>query len=468
MRYRSTRGPVSPEKSLDFSDILLKGLAPDGGLYLPVKWPEISKADFQQWRTYSFPKLCAKVMQLFAGSAIEPQALEQMCERAYGASSLFRHKAVAPLVEVKPALFSLELFHGPTLAFKDMAMQLLGELFAYVLEKKQQHITLIAATSGDTGSAAIAAFQNRPRIKLVVLHPHHRTSDIQRRQMTTVSAENILNIAVPGNFDICQDIVKKLLKDQKFREETALSAVNSINWARIAIQTAYFIRAALVLGAPERRVSFSVPTGNFGNVFAAWVAKKMGLEVSKLVIGSNQNDILTRFIQTGEMKVHSVSPSYSPSMDIQYSSNFERLLFESLEEDPENCRKLMETFQETGSMILPPQAFAFIRKDFEALALSDFQTLEAIRKYDAESHYLADPHSVIALSAGEKYQSLGEAMICAATAHPAKFPQTMAKACRQSAILPDQLVGLEEKKEFFKILPPDFEIIRQEIKNFSF
>ena len=352
MRYISTRGRAAPR---DFAGVLLAGLAEDGGLFVPEAWPVLTAPEWRALRGLSYPALAARVMGLFAGTSIDRATMLSLCERAYGPA--FAHPAVAPLVQLEQGLFALELFHGPTLAFKDMAMQLLGLLFEHVLAAEGKRVTIVGATSGDTGSAAIEACRDRAAIDIVILHPRGRTSEVQRRQMTTVRAANVANLALEGNFDDCQALVKAMFADAPFRDELALSAVNSINWARIAAQTAYYVYAALALGAPDRAVSFAVPTGNFGNVFAAWAARRMGLPIETLAIGSNRNDILTRFLLGNDMSVATVLPSLTPSMDIGVSSNFERLLFELLDRDAVRTAEIMALFGRTGRMPVPDAAW---------------------------------------------------------------------------------------------------------------
>ena len=332
MRYISTRGQTPAR---DFAGVLLSGLAEDGGLFMPESWPRLAAGDWRAMRGLPYPALAARIIQHFIGDAIAPAALAAMCHEAYAG---FSHPATVPLVQLDTDLFVQELFHGPTLAFKDLAMQLLGRLFDHVLQAQDAHVTIVGATSGDTGSAAIEACAGRERIAIAILHPHGRTSEVQRRQMTTVPAPNVVNIAVEGTFDDCQDLVKAMFADAPFRREMHLSAVNSINWARIAAQIPYYVAAALALGAPDREVAFAVPTGNFGNVLAAWAARRMGLPVARLIVASNRNDILARFLADNDMSIRGVEPSLSPSMDIQVSSNFERLLFELLDRDAADDR----------------------------------------------------------------------------------------------------------------------------------
>ena len=324
MRYLSTRGG---QPSLAFDEVLLTGLARDGGLFLPESWPQL---DLASLGGLDYPTLAARVMLPFLGGRIGEADFARLVQESYAG---FGHKAVAPLKQIDSRLWLMELFHGPTLAFKDVALQLLGRLYDHVLGKRGQRITIVGATSGDTGSAAIEACRDRPAIDIFILHPQGRTSEVQRRQMTTVLSPNVRNIAIRGSFDDCQDLVKGLFADATFRDEMHLAAVNSINWGRIMAQIVYYVWAALALGAPRRRVAFAVPTGNFGNVYAGYAARAMGLPIEKLMVGSNRNDILTRFIAGGAMKIGTVHPTLSPSMDIQVSSNAERLLFDLFDRD---------------------------------------------------------------------------------------------------------------------------------------
>ncbi|QDH17566.1 threonine synthase [Swingsia samuiensis] len=461
MRYRSTRGELTAH-SPNFSDILLAGLADDGGLYMPEFWPQISPQTLRDWRRLSYPDLAAEVISLFTAGSIDLATLRTMTHDAY---KHFDHAAVAPLSEVEQDLYALELFHGPTLAFKDMAMQMLGRLFDHVLTERNQNVTIVGATSGDTGSAAIEACRGRERLSVVILHPKGRTSEVQRRQMTSVLDDNILNIAVDGDFDTCQDIVKAMFADKAFRDDVSLSAVNSINWARIAAQIPYYIRAALALGAPDREVSFSVPTGNFGNVLAAWAAKQMGLPIKRLCIGSNRNDILTRFLVDNDMSVRKVEPSLSPSMDIQVSSNFERLLFELLDQDPVRCATIMKDFRQTGRMAVPQDAWMRMKESFDGMTLSDEQTSAAMRKFYAESLYLADPHSTIGLAVGKEFKEPGIPMVAAATAHPAKFPDAVKAATGLDPKLPPHLADLFEREERFDSLGNELATIQQAVRD---
>ncbi|MCX2560810.1 threonine synthase [Acetobacter farinalis] len=444
MRYISTRGKAP---ALSFSDVLLTGLAEDGGLYLPETWPSFSLSEWQDMRGLPYPELAARIMTPFVGGDIAPATLRDLCEKAYAG---FDHPAIVPLTQVEDGLFVQELFHGPTLAFKDMAMQLLGQLFEHVLTERNSHVTIVGATSGDTGSAAIEACRGRERLSVVILHPKDRTSEVQRRQMTTVLEPNVTNLAVEGTFDDCQDLVKALFADMPFRKEMHLSAVNSINWARIAAQIPYYAYAALNFGAPEREVSFAVPTGNFGNILAAWAARKMGLPVRHLCVGSNRNDILTRFLNANDMTMKSVMPSLSPSMDIQVSSNFERLLFELLGRDAEACARIMTGFRTTGHMDVPAEAWEAARTLFSGLALDDAETEAEIKSLHDRSGYLADPHSAIGIAAGRRFRQAGVPMVAMATAHPAKFPDAMVAATGIRPALPAHLADLYSREERYR------------------
>lgn len=459
MRYISTRG-LAPVR--DFAGVLLAGLAEDGGLYMPESWPRWSAADLRGFRGMPYAELAARVMQPFIGDAVPFATLQSITHDAYAG---FGHPAVAPLVQLDARLWSLELFHGPTLAFKDFAMQVLGRLFAHVLAERGRRITIVGATSGDTGSAAIEACAGRPGIDVVILHPEGRTSEVQRRQMTTVKAGNIANIAVAGTFDDCQDLVKAMFADVPFREEMQLSAVNSINWARIAAQIPYYVAAAVALGAPEREVAFSVPTGNFGNVMAAWAARRMGLPVSRLVVASNINDILSRFLRDNDMTIKTVEPSLSPSMDIQVSSNFERLLFELLDRDPELTTSVMQRFRTEGRMAVPDKAWHRARTLLHGFRLDDAGTTAEIQNLFA-SGYLADPHTAIGIAAARALPCGNVPTICVATAHPAKFPEAMQHATGQRPLLPPRLSDLFDRDETYSNAPNELGVIEARVRAF--
>ena len=450
MRYRSTRGEAPV---LAFDDVLLAGLATDGGLYVPEQWPEISPAEQRRLAGLDYADLAFEVMQPFVGAAMPPETLRQLVRESYAG---FAHPAVAPLKQLAPGQWLMELFHGPTLAFKDYALQLVGRLFDHVLAERGQRVTIVGATSGDTGSAAIEACRGRERIEIFILHPEGRVSEVQRRQMTTVPDANVHNIALQGTFDDCQDQVKAMFNDGGFREELQLSAVNSINWARVMAQVAYYFAAALALGAPERRIGFSVPSGNFGNVFAGYGAKQMGLDVGQLIVATNANDILTRFFESGEMAMRGVHPTYSPSMDIQVSSNFERLLFDSLGRDGARVGETLTSFRESGSFSVNAERLSELCSLFAAYRLDDEGTLEEMRVQLAATGELLDPHSAIATKAAVACKRADvDAMVSLATAHPAKFPAAVEAACGRTAAIPERLAQVLTREERSISLPND-------------
>ncbi len=448
MRYISTRGQAPAR---DFTDVLLCGLAEDGGLFMPVSWPHFGPSEWRMMRGLPYAELAARVMQPFVGGSIPFEVLRTICQQAYAG---FNHPAVVPLIQLETDLFTQELFHGPTLAFKDLAMQVLGRLFDHVLTERDQRATIVGATSGDTGSAAIEACAGLDHVDIVILHPHGLTSEVQRRQMTTVKAANVANVAIEGTFDHCQDLVKAMFADKDFRNDLRLSAVNSINWARIAAQIPYYVSAALALGAPEREIAFSVPTGNFGNVFAAWAASQMGLPVARLIVGSNRNDILTRFLTSNDMSIVPVEPSLSPSMDIQISSNFERLLFELVDRDSDATREMMQAFRQTGRMEVADTTWHRARHLFQGFRLDDPGTGAEIRRLYASTDYLADPHSAIGIAAARSLPCGGGVPVVAmATAHPAKFPDVMEQAIGRRPMLPPSMTDLFRREERFTVLP---------------
>ena len=451
MRYLSTRGQAAPR---DFEGVLLAGLAEDGGLFLPETWPTLSAAEWRGLRGLPYPVLAARLLRLFVGDCLTPEELLDLTTRAYGG---FTHPATVPLVQLETNLFALELFHGPTLAFKDVALQLLGLLFDHVLARRGERITIVGATSGDTGSAAIEACRDRAAIDIVILHPEGRTSEVQRRQMTTVLAPNVANIAIEGDFDNCQDLVKGMFNDAPFRRDMKLAAVNSINWARVAAQIPYYVAAALALGAPDRPVAFSVPTGNFGNVLAAWAAQRMGLPIERLVIGSNRNDILSRFLAGNDMSMRPVEPSLSPSMDIAVSSNFERLLFELMDRDAQALADCMARFRGEGRMPVPDAVWHRAQATLTGFTLDDAGTLAEIRRLHDECGYLADPHTAVGVAAARAHRPANPAVatVVAATAHPAKFPDAVEEATGIRPPLPPRLADLYEREERYSVLPND-------------
>lgn len=453
MRYISTRGQAP---KLNFEAALLTGLARDGGLYVPETWPQWTAGQFAKLAGRPYAEVAGAVMRPFVGSSLKPAQLDQAIARAYGS---FHHQAVAPLVQIDESLWLMELFHGPTLAFKDVALQLLGQIYDMVLKERGERITVVGATSGDTGSAALEACKNRSSIDIFILHPKGRVSDVQRRQMTTIDAGNVYNIAIDGSFDDCQDMVKAMFNDPKFRDRVNMAAVNSINWARVMAQIVYYVTGALALGAPERAVNFAVPSGNFGNVFAGYTARAMGLPIDQLIVGSNRNDILTRFFTTGEMKMNKVTPSLSPSMDIQVSSNLERLLFDLFDRKGEKLGAAMAAFRETGKFAAPKRGWPKLAKLFKAHRLDDRETLSAMREIHKRTGMLVDPHSAIGVAAALEQRkgrkAGGTPTIALATAHPAKFPDAVEKATGIRPALPAHLSDLLARKERLSELPND-------------
>ena len=455
MRYVSTRGRA-PE--LGFDDVLLSGLATDGGLYVPATWPQFSKAEIAALAGLDYPTLAARVMAPFVKGSVLEKDLDALTYEAYGA---FTHSAVAPLKQLGANDWLVELFHGPTLAFKDYALQAVGLMFDRVVKERGQRITIVGATSGDTGSAAIEATKGRAAIDIFILHPEGRTSDVQRRQMTTVAASNVHNIAVKGTFDDCQDMVKAMFADVTFRKDMNLSAVNSINWARIMAQVVYYFWAALHVGAPHRAVAFSVPTGNFGNVFAGFVAQRMGLPIAKCIVGSNSNDILTRYFETGAMTMEGVTPTLSPSMDIQISSNFERLLFEALGRDGAAVTRLMDGLKQSGAYTVEAGAHREMLKLFSGHRLDDAGTKRVIGEIYKTTGELIDPHTAVGVHAG-RVATLDPAIprLTLATAHPAKFPAAVKAATGIHPQLPPHLADLFERTERFTLLPNDLDEVK--------
>lgn len=462
MRYISTRGRA-PE--LGFADVLLSGLARDGGLYVPAEWPQISAADMSEMKSLSYNEQAFRIIQPFVGDAMDDATLKAIIEKAY---ATFDGGQVAPLVDAGNGIHLMELFHGPTLAFKDVAMQLLGGLFDHVLGERGEHITIVGATSGDTGSAAIEACKDKSALDIFMLHPEGRVSEVQRRQMTTVLSGNVHNISVRGTFDDCQDLVKALFNDEAFRDKHKLSAVNSINWARVMAQIVYYFHAALQLGAPEKEISFTVPTGNFGNVFAGYAAMQMGLPVKRFLVASNSNDILTRFFDSGEMKMNDVVPTLSPSMDIQISSNFERLLFDMMGRDGALVEKTLTDFRASGSFSVTADMLQGVRGKFDAARFDDAETSEMIRTFHEESGTLMDPHSAVGLAAARaKPESNGTPMVVLATAHPAKFPDAVEAASGIRPALPDRMSDLYERDERAETVDNDPAAIKAVVESAS-
>jgi threonine synthase len=450
VRYVSTRGEAPP---LNFIEATLAGLARDGGLYVPESWPVLPLEQIAGLAGKAYAEAAVEVIRPFARGTVPEAALARMARDAY---DTFRHPAVAPLVQVGAGCFVLELFHGPTLAFKDLAMQFLARLMDQALEERGDRVTIVVATSGDTGGAAVEAFRGCRRVDLVVLYPNGRISEVQRRMMTTAADANVHAVAIEGTFDDCQAIVKGLFNHQAFRDRVRLSGVNSINWARIVAQVVYYFTAAAALGAPHRRVAFTVPTGNFGDIFAGYVALRMGLPIDRLVIATNSNDILARALATGAYEVRDVVATASPSMDIQVSSNFERLLFDAYGRDATAVRALMGSLAQSRRFTIAAPALAHIRAHFSAERADEQETAATIRTVRKESGYLADPHTAVALAVAEKEShDPSVPMVVLSTAHPAKFPDAVAAACGARPALPDWLADLPRRAERATVLPAD-------------
>lgn len=446
MRYVSTRGRAA---ELGFCDALLAGLATDGGLYVPQTWP---KNPTLAGSTYA--SKAASLMAPYVEGEIPQDVFAQLCATAY---STFRDPAVVPLVQIAPEHYLLELFHGPTLAFKDVALQLIGQLFDYVLTQRNQRVMIVGATSGDTGSAAIDGVKGCKNVDIVILYPNGRVSEVQRRQMTTIASPNVHTVAVDGTFDDCQDLVKAMFNDAPFREANRLSAVNSINWARVMAQTVYYFTALETLG---RSASFSVPTGNFGNVLAGWIAKQMGADIEKLIVGSNSNDILTRFFETHSMDMLPVVPTLSPSMDIQVSSNFERLLFEMNNRDGGATTEQLNRFRQSGKLSVEPDQYEkWIAPTFRAHRANNDETLAVMKRIYGESGMLVDPHTAVGIASAEACAEPGVPTITLATAHPAKFPDAVKKATGVHPALPDHVADLFDREERIVNLPNDLQAI---------
>ena len=459
MRYVSTRGraPV-----LDFEGVLLAGLASDGGLYVPERWPTLTRDELASFRGRAYADVAHAIISRFTGDTIDPPTLRSIVGAAYAE---FGHAAVAPLAQLGPNHWLLELFHGPTLAFKDVALQVLGRLYDHFLERHDARTTIVGATSGDTGSAAIEAIRGRERATIFILHPAGRVSEVQRRQMTTVDAANVHNIAVEGTFDDCQAMLKAMFNDAAFRDELRLSGVNSINWARIVPQVVYYVTSALALGGPDVPVSFSVPSGNFGDVFAGFVAQRMGLPVERLVVASNENDILTRALTTGDHRLTEVTPTLSPSMDIQVSSNFERLLFEMHDRDAEYTAGLMRQLGEHRGFRIGDDAAATVQSLFHAGRCTESETLETIAAMHRDTGMIIDPHTAVGVAVAERLRGArGTPMITLATAHPAKFPDAVERAIGIRPALPGRLADLHQREERCTALPNDLTAVMAHIR----
>jgi len=461
MRYISTRGQ-SP--SVGFVDAVLAGLAPDGGLYVPETWPTFTEAQIAAFAGQPYADVAAAVIGAFAGDEIPKDELLEMCREAY---ATFNHPAVVPLVQLSPGAFLAELFHGPSLAFKDVAMQILARLYDHVLGRQSRTQTILCATSGDTGGAAVEAFRGRKNVKVVALFPEGRISEVQRRFMTAATEPNVACVAVAGTFDDCQAIVKQAFQDQVLRQAVDLSGVNSINFARIAAQAVYYFTSAVALGAPHRPVSFCVPSGNFGDAFAGYVASRMGLPIGRIVVATNSNDILAHAFEDGRYVRAQVTPTISPAMDIQSASNFERLYFEAVEREPVETARAFEAFATAGAIDIPPKAFQAMRAMFRGVAVGEDETRRTIVATLNETGELIDPHTAVAVAALKRVAEVPGPVVVLSTAHAAKFPEDVAQASGVTPALPRGALDLADRPERFDRLPAEPETIKQYVRAFA-
>ena len=461
MRYVSTRGR-SP--AVGFVDAVLAGLAPDGGLYVPEAWPSFTREEIAGFAGRPYHEVAAAVIGAFADGEIPQDALLEMCREAY---ATFKHAAVVPLVQLRPGVFMAELFHGPSLAFKDVAMQILARLYDHVLGRQNRTQTILCATSGDTGGAAVEAFRGRRNVKVVALFPEGRISEVQRRFMTTAPDANVACVAVRGTFDDCQAIVKQAFQDQALRQAVDLSGVNSINFARIAAQSVYYFTSAVALGAPHRPVSFCVPSGNFGDAFAGYVASRMGLPVARITVATNSNDILARAFETGRYARGEVKATMSPAMDIQSASNFERLFFEATGRDAAATARAFEGFGATGEIETPAAALAEMRRMFRGVGVSEAETGEAIVQTLATTGQLIDPHTAVAVSALDRAADTPGPVVVLSTAHAAKFPEDVAKVSGLTPQAPRGAADLADRPERFERLPAETEVIKRYVRTFA-
>jgi threonine synthase len=456
MQYISTRGGAKP---LSFEQVTLAGLAGDGGLYVPSSWPKFTSDEIADMAGLSYVEIAVRVMTPFVGDALDQDELREMCTKAYGR---FAHGAVTPMVQLDGQHWLLELFHGPTLAFKDVALQMLGLLFEKFLARQDKHLTVVGATSGDTGSAAIDALAGRDKVDIFMLHPDGRISDVQRRQMTTVRSPNVYNVAIDGSFDDAQAMVKRMFADQAVTSEFAISAVNSINWARLMSQIVYYFFAASQFGSPHRKIAFSVPTGNFGDVFAGYVAGQMGLPIEKLIVATNVNDILHRALSVGDYSTSIVTPTAAPSMDIQVSSNFERLVFDLEGRDGAKTLARMLAFEGSGNMQIDPDMQAKAKEIFVSHRVDADDMAMAMRWAHEEAGQVIDPHSAIGLSAARSADiDPAVPIVTLATAHPAKFQDAVERATGVRPSLPKRIGDLFDREEAYEKLPGEYDAVKQ-------
>jgi threonine synthase len=460
MRYISTRGQ-SP--SVGFTDAVLGGLAPDGGLYVPEVWPTFTHEELAAFAGKPYAEIAAAVLGAFAGDEIPAADMRAMCDEAY---ATFSHAAVVPMTQIGPQTFIAELFHGPSLAFKDVAMQILARLYDHILGKQGRKQTILCATSGDTGGAAVEAFRGAKNVGVVVTFPEGRISEVQRRFMTTAVEKNIACVAVKGTFDDCQAILKDAFQDKALRQAVDLAAVNSINFARIAAQAVYYFTTAAALGAPGRAISYVVPSGNFGDAFAGYVALRMGLPIKRIVVATNSNDILARAFSTGRYARGAVQATLSPAMDIQSASNFERLYFETVQREATETARAFEAFGRTGAIDIPPGALAAMQAVFTGIAIGEDETLRTIVSTLNETGELIDPHTAVAVAA-LRHVDLDGPTVVLSTAHAAKFPEDVAKASGVTPALPRGVASLADRPERFDRLPGDADTIKAYVRAFA-
>jgi threonine synthase len=463
IKYSSTRGG---ENSLSYEDVLLSGLARDGGLFMPEEWPHFSYSELENMKSLDYAELATKIMYPFIEPCLSEKEVFKICKDTYSGFN----EDIAPLRNLKNNTYILELFHGPTFAFKDYAMQFLSRAFNQALKKRNKRGVILGATSGDTGSAALEAFKGQENIDIFILFPHLRVSEVQQKQMTYINEHGAHALSVKTDFDGCQSIVKDCFEDLNFKDQTSLSAINSINWVRLLPQIVYYFYSALKLGAPEKEITFSVPTGNFGNILAGWMAKKIGLPISKLICGSNQNDILTRFFNNGVMERKSVITSFSPSMDIQVSSNFERLLYIINELDTDKVKKQMLDFKNEGKFEITKEQLLDINNLFSAYKITDEETLDIIKRVYKDYNYLLDPHSAIGYGAllnaiDNKQIEDNSTIVSLACAHPTKFPTVIRKSINSSPDVPIPLKKIMSSEEYYEIINPNISEIKSFIKS---
>jgi threonine synthase len=456
MKYISTR---NSSKTFEFKDVFIKGLADDGGLFIPKSFNKFSKSDIDEFKDLNYQELAKKIIYPFIGNFMNENDLSKIIDKSY---SVFRKKNVVDLVKVGDRSV-LELFHGPTLAFKDVAMQLLGNFYEYYLNNENEKLNIVVATSGDTGAAAIDAIKGKKNINIFVLHPHNRVSPVQRKLMTTGKEQNVFNIAINGNFDDCQNLVKLMFADKIFSNEIKMSGVNSINWARIIAQSVYYFYSYYLVEGDKQPINFSVPTGNFGDIYAGYLAKKMGLPIDKLIVATNQNDILHRAISNGNYEVEKVTETISPSMDIQIASNFERLIYDLTDENDEKTIIAMQDIKEKGDYKIDQKKLDKIKLNFLSTRMSEEEVLKTIKSVYEKFDIVLDPHSAIGYGAFDKVNLSGNNIVLA-TAHPCKFPEAIKNSINLKADLPDELMFIMDEEEKFDIIDNDVNKIKKHIR----